>query len=120
MNIIKLTGVLSLSGEPIFVNFDNVSFYHYDSSPSGATKYTQIYFGSDDHWVRVKETPEEIMKIICPPTESYVKLGSLDGVPEERDWHDGCPGCDGCKNNCETCTAKCYTGCTTDCKKKGK
>lgn len=63
MKIIKLTGVLSLLGEPIFVNLDNVSFYYYGSSPSGDTKYTQIFFG-DSHWVRVKETPLEIQKII--------------------------------------------------------
>lgn len=71
MNIIKLTGVLSLSGEPVFVNLDNVSFYHYDSSPSGDTKYTQIYFGRDDHWVRVKETPKEILDLINDPWEDY-------------------------------------------------
>lgn len=84
MNIIKLTGVLSLSGEPIFVNLDNVSFYHYDSSPSGATKYTQIYFGSDDHWVRVKETPEEIQNIIEDQEglPSYISLEVDPGIPE--------------------------------------
>lgn len=84
MNIIQLTGVNS--GEPIFVNLDNVSFYHYDSSPSGCTKYTQIYFGSDGHWVRVKETPLEIQKIIAGPNhDELIKLLEPEpGVPERK------------------------------------
>ena len=85
MNTIKLTGVHS--GEPIFVNLDNVSFYHFDSSPSGATKYTQIYFGSDSHWIRVKETPLEIEKIIedQEERENYIPLEDDEGIPERWD-----------------------------------
>lgn len=83
MNTIKLTGVHS--GEPIFVNLDNVSFYHYDSSPSGETKYTQIYFGSDDHWLRVKETPEEILKIINGPViQDYIQKEDSESIAERK------------------------------------
>lgn len=83
MNIIKLTG--AHSDEPIFVNLRNVTFYHYDSSPSGESKYTQIYFGSDDHWLRVKETPEEIQKIIKDQEpENYIPLEDYAGVAERK------------------------------------
>lgn len=119
MNIIELTG--AHSGEPIFVNFDNVTFYQYDSSPSGDTKYTQIYFGSDDQWVRVKETPLEIQKIIeDQEPKNYIPLE--DFYEEKLNFAKGeeQPDCNPseCNYDCDVCCMH-QTGPCKGCDKRG-